>query len=399
MNDKLFILIAAAVFFFAVLILALALASMRSRMRELELGIDSSRREISDSLMHNSSATASALSDNAEMIDRRIDALREGVEKRLEAIRVDNNTQLERMRTTVDEKLQTTLDERISRSFASVRESLDKVYSGLGEMQNLAAGVGDLSKVLSNVKTRGMIGEIQLGAILSQILSPEQYLENVSTVPGSSDRVEYAVKMPGDGENPVLLPIDAKFPADAYARLMDAYDSSDSLQISEARKLLITRMKTEAKGIHEKYVRVPYTTDFGVLFLPFEGLYAEAVNMGLMEELQSTYRIMIAGPSTMAALLNSLQMGFRTLAIQKNAGEVWKILGNVKSEFDKFADVLAATQQRLDQANRELDKLVGTRTRQIQRALGKVQRLEDRSGGLLELESVEEYVEGEDELQ
>ena len=280
------------------------------------------------------------------------------------------------MRSLVDEKLQKTLDERVSQSFQLVSQRLEQVYKGLGEMQNLASGVGDLKKVLSNVKTRGILGEIQLGAILEEILAPEQYETNVVTKKGSQNPVEYAVKLPTEDGAGVYLPIDSKFPGDAYEALVQAYDTGDKAQVEEAAKVLRSRILSFAKDIHDKYIDPPGTTDFAVMFLPFEGLYAEVVNRGLVEELQNRYKINVAGPSTMAALLNSLQMGFRTFAIQKRSSEVWGVLGAVKTEFDKFGGVLEATQKRLEQANKELDKLVGVRTRQIQRKLSSVTRLD-----------------------
>jgi DNA recombination protein RmuC len=244
-------------------------------------------------------------------------------------------------------------------------------------MQNLAAGVGDLKKVLSNVKSRGILGEIQLGSILEQILAPSQYEKNVATVPGSSERVEFAVKMPGDGESCVLLPIDAKFPGDSYSHLLEAYESADPERIAARRRILVSQLKKEAKDIQSKYVQSPYTTEFAVMFLPFEGLYAEAVNRGMVEELQKRYKVNLAGPSTMAALLNSLQMGFRTLAIEKRSSEVWEILRSVRTEFDKFGEVLEASQRHLQQVSGDLDQLVGVRTRQIQSKLKNVEKLED----------------------
>ena len=264
------------------------------------------------------------------------------------------------------------------------------MYKGLGEMQTLAAGVGDLKKVLANVKTRGVLGEIQLGAILEQILSPEQYEANVITKAGSKNFVEFAVKLPGNDEGPVYLPIDAKFPADAYTQLEDAYDSGDPALIEAAGTALERRIKLFAKDIREKYLDPPHTTDFGILFLPFEGLYAEVVRRGLIEPLQRDCHVNIAGPTTMAAILNSLQMGFRTLAIQKRSGEVWQVLGAVKTEFDKFGAVVQAAQQRLEQAGSELDKLVGVRTRQIQRRLSAVTKLpEAQAAALLDGEEEE----------
>ncbi len=311
--------------------------------------------------------------------EQKLENIRSTVEKRLQYIQQDNNEKLEEMRKTVDEKLQKTLEDKMTQSFQLVNERLEQVYKGLGEMQTLAVGVGDLKKVLSNVKTRGILGEIQLEAILREILAPDQYESNIATVPGSRNVVEFAVKLPGDGDRPVYLPIDSKFPADAYTALQDAYDSGSAEAVNAAYAILAQRIKAFAKDIREKYIEPPYTTDFAVMFLPFEGLYAEAVNRGLVEVLQHDYRVNIAGPSTMAALLNSLQMGFRTIAIQKRSSEVWEVLGAVKTEFDKFGDILTATQNRLNQANTELDKLIGVRTRAIQRKLKNIERLDDTS--------------------
>lgn len=308
-------------------------------------------------------------SGNAQSLEN----IRRSVDEKLESIRRENLRQLDEMRQTVDEKLQKTLEEKMNKSFSLVNERLEQVYKGLGEMQTLAVGVGDLKKVLSNVKTRGILGEIQLGAILSEILSKEQYEENIATKKGSKNVVEFAIKLPSDGAGTVYLPIDSKFPGDTYSALREAVESGDRQSIESAKKALVQRIKGEAKDIHDKYIDPPNTTEFAIMFLPFEGLYSEVVNMGLVEVLQREYKVNIAGPSTMAALLNSLQMGFKTLAVQKRSAEVWKILGGVKTEFDKFNDVLVMTQQRLDQANKELDKLVGVRTRQIQRQLKDVE--------------------------
>lgn len=305
--------------------------------------------------------------------EQKLENIRQSMEKRLQYLQSDNNRQLEEMRKTVDEKLQKTLEEKMNKSFSLVNERLEQVYKGLGEMQNLAVGVGDLKKVLSNVKTRGILGEIQLGSILYEILSPEQYDENIATKKGSKNVVEFAIKLPAEDDGFIYLPIDSKFPGDTYAALRDAVDEGDREKIDAAAKLLITTIKSEAKDIHDKYIDPPNTTEFAIMFLPFEGLYSEVVNRGLVEILQRDYKVNIAGPSTMAALLNSLQMGFKTLAVQKRSAEVWEVLGSVKQEFDKFNDVLVLTQQRLDQANKELDKLVGVRTRQIQRKLKNVQ--------------------------
>lgn len=309
------------------------------------------------------------LSANAVENEQKLENIRMTMETRLTALQAENTQKLDEMRNTVDEKLQKTLEEKLHQSFNRVSQQLESVYKGLGEMQTLAVGVGDLKKVLSNVKTRGILGEVQLGAILEQILAPEQYEENVVTIPGSSERVEYAVRLPGDGETPVWLPIDAKFPVDAYGSLQDAYEEGNTARIEIAGRILEQRVRGFAKDIHDKYIQIPYTTEFGVMFLPTEGLYAELVRRGMVERLQAESKVVIAGPTTMAALLNSLQMGFRTLAIQKRSGEVWQVLGNVKAEFDTFGKALAQAQTRIEQAGNELEKLVGVRTRQIQRKL------------------------------
>ena len=305
--------------------------------------------------------------------EQKLENIRTSVEVRLKYLQEDNNRQLEEMRKTVDDKLQKTLEDKMNKSFSLVNERLEQVYKGLGEMQSLAVGVGDLKKVLTNVKTRGILGEIQLGSILSEILTPEQYDKNVATKKGSKNVVEFAIKLPADDNKFIYLPVDSKFPGDTYATLRDAIDEGDKTKIELASKALVATIKSEAKDIHDKYIDPPNTTEFAIMFLPFEGLYSEVVNRGLVEILQREYKVNIAGPSTMAALLNSLQMGFKTLAVQKRSAEVWNVLGGVKQEFDKFNDVLVATQQRLDQANKELDKLVGVRTRQIQRKLKDVQ--------------------------
>ncbi len=300
---------------------------------------------------------------------------RRAMEERLTAMQSRNAEQLEQMRATVDEKLQKTLDERISQSFKAVNDRLGDVYKGLGEMQALASDVGDLKKVMAGVKTRGIFGEIRLGAIIEEIFTPEQYVENAVTRPGTANRVEYAIRLPGEGAEPILLPIDAKFPADAYHHLVDAYESADPERIKAATAELDARIKGCAKDIHDKYLEPPYTTTFGILFLPFEGLYAEVVRMGLVDVLQQKYRVSVAGPTTLAALLNSLQMGFRTLAIQKRSSEVWEVLGAVKTEFGNFEKVLEAAQKRIEQTGNELEKLIGTRTRKINSKLRSVAEL------------------------
>lgn len=368
------------------------LAELRAARQELAAGTD---RAMQKAQQNQAMATRQAaemqditlrqmarqLESSAVQSEQKLENIRLTLEKRVSAMQADNDRRLEEIRRTVDDKLQQTLEEKLHNSFALVSRQLEQVSRGLGEMQTLANGVGDLKKVLSNVKTRGILGEIQLGAILEEILAPGQYAENIATIPGSSERVEYAVKLPGDDKGPVWLPIDAKFPADAYAALQDAYDSADPAAVQQAAGVLEKRIKSFAKDIRDKYVRLPYTTDFGVMFLPVEGLYAEVVRRGISETLQRDYRIVVAGPTTMAALLNSLQMGFRTLAIQKRSGEVWQVLAGVKAEFDTFATVLTQTQNRLRQAGDELEKLVGVRTRQIQRRLQAVEQTEQLEGG------------------
>lgn len=311
--------------------------------------------------------------------EQKLENIRSTVEKKLTYMQEDNNKQLENIRTTVDEKLQNTLENKLNKSFETVSKQLQQVYKGLGEMQNLAVGVGDLKKVLSNVKTRGILGEIQLSAILKEIISPEQYEENVATKKGSRNVVEFAIKLPADDDSFVYLPIDSKFPGDTYAKLVDAMNSGNKEEIEVCSKNLLRTIKSEAKDIHDKYISPPNTTEFAIMFLPFEGLYAEVVNRGMVEVLQREYKVNVAGPSTMGALLNSLQLGFKTLAVQKRSAEVWQILNDVKREFDTFADVLEKTQTKLNQANTELDKLVGVRTRKIQSQLSKVQKLEEKN--------------------
>lgn len=304
---------------------------------------------------------------------------------------------LEKMRVTVDEKLQNTLEKRLSESFKVVSERLEQVHKGLGEMQSLAAGVGDLKKVLSNTKTRGVLGEIQLERILEQFLSPEQYEKNVITKKGSRETVEFAIKLPGkDYDNKmVYLPLDAKFPLEVYNKLLDAYDMQDQAQIEVNSKNLERFIKKSAKDIRDKYIDPPNTTDFGLMFLPTEGIYAEVLkNQNLVELIQREYKVNITGPTTLVALLNSLQMGFRSLAIEKHSSEVWKILGAVKAEFSKFETVLNSAQNKLNQASSEIDKLVGTRTRQINRKLKNIDKLsfEDTDAYLPQEDSEDEEI-------
>ncbi len=319
--------------------------------------------------------------------EQKLEALRQTMQTSLLRMQQENAQKLEEIRGVVDEKLQDTLQKRIADSFQTVSAQLEQVYKGLGEMQHLAADVGGLKQVLSGVKTRGILGEIQLKAILEEILSPEQYAENVETIPGTHERVEFAIRLPGTDGKPVYLPIDSKFPGDTYMHLQNAQIAGDTAAIEEARKALITVLRHSAKDIRTKYVEPPYTTSFGILFLPFEGLYAEVVNLGLIEVLQRDYSINIAGPSTMAALLNALQMGFHTLAIQKRSNEVWQVLGAVKTEFAKFEAVMEKMQGHLRQTNEDLESLLGVRTRAINRRLRQVHELdEDTAQALLDSE-------------
>ena len=310
--------------------------------------------------------------------EQKLEEMRRTMETQLRAIQEDNTKQLEQMRAVVDEKLQSTLEKRLTDSFKQVSDRLEQVYKGLGEMRTLATGVGDLKKVLTNVKTRGTWGEIRLSHILEQILSPDQYAANVATKKNSSERVEFAIKLPGrDGErdSTIWMPIDAKFPQEDYQRLMDAQEAADKESADKSLKSLEQRIKAEAKNIRDKYIDPPHTTDFGIMFLPVEGLYAEVLRRpGLCDLLQRDFRIVVTGPTTLAALLNSLQMGFRTLAIEKRSSEVWELLGVVKTEFGKFGDVLAKTKKKLQEASNTIDS-AEVRTRAIERKLRKVQEI------------------------
>lgn len=375
----------------------LLLLLRRQRAQQTEAGSLETRLKTLEDLLRNAEKSSAALqgrqdilaqsvetslsrlqtqqADAAMQTEQKLEQLRRSMTESLNHMQTASQLQLDGIRRTVDEKLQETLDRKLSESFQQVSQRLEAVYKGLGEMQSLAAGVGDLKKVLSNVKTRGILGEIQLGAILEQILSPEQYAANVATKKGSQANVEYAVRLPGSDGRPVWLPVDAKFPLDAYQQLLDAYDAADPALVDSAKKMLFQRVKGFAKEVHAKYIDPPNTTDFAILFIPTEGLYAELIRGGMAETLQRDYQVTLAGPTTMSALLNSLQMGFRTLAIQKRSGEVWKVLGAVKTEFNTFASVLESTQKRLAQAGDDLDKLVGVRTRKIQSTLKQVEAL------------------------
>ena len=336
-----------------------------------------SREEQAQSLKRFGDTLNQTLAALTESNAQRMAEVRATLEARIKDLQADNGLRLEEMRKTVDEKLHATLEQRLGESFKIVSDRLEKVHQGLGEMQQLAIGVGDLKRVLTNVKTRGTWGEVQLEMLLEQVLTPEQYAKNVETVPGSGERVEFAIKLPGndDGGTPVWMPIDAKFPKEQYERLADAADRADAEGVATASRELERAVRLEAKTIAEKYLSPPLTTDFAILFLPTEGLYAEVMRRpGLADELQRLHRISIAGPSTLSALLNSLQMGFRTLALEKRSSEVWQVLGAVKTEFGKFGDVLAATKLTLERAAKNIDQ-AEVRSRQMARKLKSVEAL------------------------
>ena len=316
---------------------------------------------------------SSGVNETISQLDARMEQVRRATADGLENLRQENSRQLTDMRRSMDERLTQSLDKRLNESFALVSQRLEQVYKGLGEMQTLATGVGDLKRVLTNVKTRGIWGEMQLGNLLSSVLTAEQYAENVAVVPGSQERVEFAVRLPGKDTDTVYLPIDSKFPVEDYARLQEASQTADTAAVDAARKALMQRIKLEAKRIASKYIVPPHTTDFAIMFLPVEGLYAEVVQQSdLVEAIQREQRVVIAGPNTFAALLNALQMGFRTLAIEKRSSEVWKLLGTVKADFGAFSDVLEKTQMRLRQASESIDSAF-VKTRTIQRHLGQVE--------------------------
>ncbi|MGE0807318.1 MAG: DNA recombination protein RmuC [Burkholderiaceae bacterium] len=347
--------------------------------RELrtELGVQARDHRLEQSaalleLGRDSEVRLEALRESTEI---RLQAVRDTLERGLRELQRDNSAKLDEMRRTVDEKLHATLEARLNASFRLVSERLEQVHKGLGEMQALASDVGDLKRVLSNVKTRGTWGEVQLAALLEQLLIPEQYAANVVTVPGSAERVEFAIRLPGGGDAPVWLPIDAKFPREDYERLAQAQERADPAAAEAAARQLEQRLRLEARTIRDKYLAPPATTDFALLFLPTEGLYAEAVRRpGLSDDLQRLFRVVVAGPSTLAAILSSLQMGFRTLAVEKRSSEVWQLLGAVKTEFGKFGDVLARTKEQLDRASSTLGS-AEVRTRAIERKLRGVESL------------------------
>ena len=352
--------------------------SLDEKIKSIHVEIGRNREELNKTSLENRQELSKTLNQFEEKFGKNIKDVRETINNQLKDIRDDNTKQLDKMRETVDEKLQKTLEKRIGESFKLVSERLEEVHKGLGEMQTIATGVGDLKKVLSNVKTKGVFGEYQLGNILEQILTPDQYGNNIATNPDYNGSVEYAVKMPGKDTNSILwLPIDSKFPTESYEHLIDSYESADKDGIDSARKTLIRAIDGFAKDISSKYISVPNTTDFAIMFLPIEGLFAEVLREpGIMETLRSKYKIALTGPTTLSALLNSLQMGFRTLLVQERSSEVWNILAGVKSEFSKFESHLSKVQTQLKTASSSLESLQGTRTRAMDRKLKDVELLD-----------------------
>ncbi len=345
--------------------------------------VDSLRHDVTGQLATNSQMVSQQLQANSRAITEQLQGNAKATNEQLELIRQDNQRQLSQIRETVDERLTKTLNDRLSTSFRQINDNLEAVYKGLGDMQTLAAGVGDLKKTLSNVKTRGILGEAQLGAILSEVLAPSQYEQNVATKPGSAERVEFAVKLPVEQGEPILLPIDAKFPGETYVQLRDALEEGERDAIAAARKQLETRIKGEAKDISTKYISVPDTTNFAIMFLPFEGLYAEVVNMpGLIECLQRDYHVNVAGPSTMAAILGSLQMSYQTFALQRRTDEVLRVLQAVKAELPKYQAELRNAKRQIDLAGRTVDKIITTRTNVMEKKLNTI------SEGLSDAEDV-----------
>jgi DNA recombination protein RmuC len=348
---------------------------VKSLEHALRQELSTNRQEIGNSLNSFSNSVVSRVNEIANLQFTQLNAQTQAIESKLKSIQDDNAQKLEQMRVTVDEKLQSTLEKRLGESFRLVGAQLEQVQKGLGEMQTLASGVGDLKKVLTNVKTRGMWGEIQLGNLLEQILTPEQYLTNAVTKKGSSERVEFAIILPGKDKDKVLMPIDAKFPKEDYERLVEAQDQGNIDLIKQFSKSLEERVKLQAKDINDKYIDSPHTTDFGIMFLPTEGLYAEVLRIsGLFELLQSKYRVIVAGPTTIAAILNSLQMGFRTLAIEKRTSEVWKMLSTVKTEFSKFGEIIDRTQKKIQEAGNIIEE-AASKGRNIEKKLSKIQDL------------------------
>ena len=354
---------------------------MTEKQNSIGMSLEMNAKTTEDRFRTFETKNAADLNEIRETVERRLASIQAENDKHLDEVRDTMKKSLDEVRGVVDEKLQETLNSRITESFKLVNDRLAEVYQGLGEMKTLATGVGDLKKVLSNVKTRGTLGEVQLGAILEEILTPEQYVKNFDAKGKNQERVEYAVRLPGDGDSPVYLPIDSKFPSDAYLQLADAYESGNPGEVQAAQRRLADVIMKFARDIRDKYVDPPRTTEFAVMFLPTEGIYAEVVRLGMVERLQREARVNIAGPSTMAALLNSLRMGFSIVAMQKRSGEAWQVLGAVKAEFENFESVLATAQKRITSAGDELEKLIGTRTRAILRKLRDVESLPARDEG------------------
>lgn len=376
--------------------LALLQENQNAQISQLVQSVTTTMNAMRDSQSAEFKVFNKATNDQMTVLTARLDTLTQSNEDKLEKLRnvvsdslvrlqKQNDAKLEDIRVTVGEKLQTTLEQRLANSFNVVNQQLESVFKGLGEMRSLASEVGGLKKVLGNVKLRGNLGEVQLGAIMEQLLAPEQYATNVATVPGSSKRVEFAVKLPGKDDNLVYLPIDSKFPADTYTKLQEAKETADRDAIKDAQKALRDRILSEAKDISEKYVKAPHTTDFAIMFLPFEGLYSEVLSLDIFNELQNKYHIMIAGPNTMAAMLNSLRMGFKTLALQKRSSEISEVLEAVKTEFGKFGDCLSKMKGHLDSTSRDLDELIGRRSRKINVKL--------RSFDTIELDAAEKILQ------
>ena len=367
--------------------------SLDEKIKLIHDEIGRNREESNKSSLENRQELSKTLNEFGDRFEKNIKDVRETINNQLKDIRDDNTKQLDKMRETVDQKLQETLEKKIGESFNQVRKQLDAVHKGLGEMQTIATGVGDLKKVLSNVKTKGVFGEYQLGNILEQILTPEQYGNNVATNPDYNGSVEYAVKMPGKDKDSVLwLPIDSKFPTESYESLLDAHEVADKDGVESARKALVRAIDGFAKDISSKYISVPNTTDFAIMFLPIEGLFAEVLREpGIMETLREKYKIALTGPTTLSALLNSLQMGFRTLLVQERSSEVWNILSSVKLEFSKFGDHLSKVQSQLKTASSSLESLQGTRVRAMDKKLRDVELIDSKeSNEILELPEEEE---------
>lgn len=349
--------------------------------KNVEEKINEQNSQLRQELLNN---TSNSIKNMSEMISsnqilfsnsqhQQLQAMNSTIDQKLNMLTQENNQRLAEMRTLVDEKLQKNLDERVQKSYSIVASQLEQVHKGLGEMQSLATGVGDLKRVLTNVKTRGILGEVQLSIILKDFLNSDMYDENVETVKGSGNRVEFAIRLPSEDDSFIWLPVDSKFPADSWQTLSDASEKGNRALLDNATKIFVSTIKKEAKDIHDKYIALPATTDFAIMFIPVESIYQEVLSLGLADVLQKEYKVTVASPTTMAGLLNSLQMGFKTLAVSKRSQEVWNLLSEVRTEFDRFADALYATQQKMEQTSGELEKLVGVRTRVMRKKLASLE--------------------------